>query len=196
MLDPEVKREIRREIRNAINIILNCQLGESTTEDQEIEQVYPGAAKLNKRPVVHPFGFVSRAPKGKLGVTAQVGDHPGARIIIGTRDAARADMSFLEEGEGCLYSVAGEKIVMRKDKTQLGSENAANPVVLGTEIADLLTQLIAILKAGTMCLSTAPGSPTAPNPPIVLQLTNLEATYLTSAATNILSQHVFAERTK
>jgi len=196
MLDAEIRREIRREIKNHLNIILNCQLGESTTEDQEIEQVFPGAPKLNKRPIVHPYGFVSRAPKGKLGVSAQVGEHIGARIILGVRDDARADMSFLEDGEACLYSENGEKIVLRNDRTQLGSENADNPVVLGNEIKDLLSQLIAILKAGTICLTTTPGNPTAPNPTVVVQLTNLEATYLTSAATNILSQHVFAERTK
>jgi hypothetical protein len=196
MLDPEIRREVRREVRTFMNIILNCLTGESTTEDQEIDQVFPGAPKLAKRPVVHPFGFVSRAPAGKVAVTAQVGEHPGARIILGVRDSKRAEMSFLEEGEACLYSETGERIVLRKDKVQLGSENADNPVVLGTELVDMLTQIIELLKQGQIVFTTAPGQPTAPNPAVVAQLEQLAQTFLSTADTSIISQRVFAERKK
>jgi hypothetical protein len=194
MLSPDIKREIRREIRTYINIIMNCNLGESTTEDQEIDQVFPNAPKMDKRPVVHPFGLVSRAPQGKLAVTAQVGEHPAARIILGVRDLNRKDI-VLDEGEVCLYNEFGQKIYLKKDKIELGA-NATNPAVLGNELKDLLSQLIGIMKAGTLVLSTSPGNPTAPNPPIVTQLTTLETNLLNTAATNILSQETFLERTK
>lgn len=178
----------------AVNVILSCILQDGGLEDQEIEQAVPGAPRMDKRPVVHPYGYVSRAPAGTIGVSAQVGEHPGARIIIGARDKSRASMGFLKEGDVCIYNAKGEKIVLSQNKTQLGSENAANPVVLGTELKALLEQILDILIAGDHVLTTSPGNPTAPNPSKTTTLTNLKSTYLTNASTNIISQAVFAER--
>lgn len=193
MMDPEIRREIKREVRNAINLILNCDLGASTNEDQEIGQVFPGAPKLDKRPVVHPFGLVSRAPQGKLGVTAQVGEHPGARIIIGVRDSARAEIA-LEEGEACLYNAFGEKIFLLNGKIAIGSIDADEPNVLGNVLVELLTEILNIIKAGNIGLTTSPGNPTAPNPAITPQVDALISEYLTTAATNIVSGKSFTER--
>ena len=109
MIDPEMKQAIRNEIKQQMNVILNCVLRSSTNETQEIEQIYPGAPLLDKRPVMHPYGLVSRAPAGKIGVTARLGEHIGSRIIVGVRDVNRADMP-LEEGDTCLYDEQGNKI--------------------------------------------------------------------------------------
>lgn len=192
----ELLRFIRQEIRTQLCAILNCYVGESTTEDQEIDQPVPGAGKMNKRPVAHPYGFVSRAPVGTLGVTGRVGDHPGARMLLAYRDKARADMTWLKDGEACLYNANGDKIIIAEDKVQLGSEAAANPVVLGNELVDLLGKLMDLIITGDFLLVTSPGNPTAPNPAKASQVTTWKSTYLTTANTNIVSQQVFTERKK
>lgn len=193
MLTPEVIRAVRMEVRNYINVIMNSVLGESTTEDQEIEQYVPGAAKMPSRPVAHPYGLCSRAPAGKIGVTARLGDHPGALILLGVRDNNRSNLA-LQEGEVCLYNEFGQAIYLKDGQIQVGSNTADEPAVLGNVIAEFLDSLLTKLEAGNMFLSTSPGNPTAPNPTIVAELEALRSQYLTTPATNILSQEIYVER--
>lgn len=194
MIDPELKRAIKNEIMQQMNVVLNCILKSSDTESQEIEQVYPGAPLLDKRPVIHPYGLVSRAPAGKLGVTARVGEHTGARIIIGVRDENRAGFDFINEGDVCLYDENGNKILLNASGIHIGSENAENPAVLGTEIKELLALIMTRLIAGDLFLSSSPGSPTAPNPAYTTALTEAKTRLLDTEETNILSKKTFLEK--
>ena len=191
-LTPEMMLAVRREVRNHLNIILNCTLGASTNEDQEIVEPVPGGPRMPKRPVVHPYGFVSRAPEGKIGVTGRVGEHPGAQVILGVRDSGRAAIA-LDEGEAALYNEFGQIIRLKKDLIELG-DGAADPAVLGTELKELLVIIVDMLIGGLHTLTTSPGNPTAPNPAKALELTNAKLKYLTTAATNILSQETFLQR--
>lgn len=89
----------------------------------------------------------------------------------------------------------------------LGSTSAADPAVLGTELsamlAALITQLDTLLTAllAAPYLTTTPGNPVTPSPALIASvaaitssLASIEAVYLTSPLTNILSQQVFLER--
>lgn len=195
MIDADVIRLIRREIRNHMFIIGHAiaQGGGQTVEDQALEQNYPGGPAMNPRPVSHPYGFVSSAPKGTLAVTARIGEHPGAVITIAHRDPARAEME-LAEGDSTLYDEGGQAVGCVGGKTLLGSLQADNPVVLGNELVELLTELVDLIIAGDLALTTSPGNPTAPNPPTVVRFQELKQRLLTNATTNVLSSHVFTER--
>lgn len=193
MIDPEMRQAIKQEIKQQMNVILNCVLRDSTTETQEIEQVYPGAPLLDKRPVMHPYGLVSRAPAGKIGVTARLGEHIGSRIILGVRDENRADMA-LNEGDTCLYDEHGNRIALNSTGTHIGSLEADNPAVLGDELLELLTFLMTRLIAGDLFLSTSPDSPTGPNPTYTAALTELKTRLIDTDATNILCKKIFLEK--
>lgn len=193
MLDPEMRRAIRHEIKQQMNVILNCVLQDSTTEDQVIDQVYPGAPPMQSRPIVHPYGLVSRAPAGTIGVTARVGEHMGARMILGCRDSARADME-LAEGDVRLYDAFGNSLCLDSVGLKLGSPEADNPVPLGNETKELLTAIVDAIIAGTLVLTSSPGFPTSPNPTVVATFTELKTRLLTTGATNILATKIFAEK--
>jgi phage gp45-like len=209
MMTPEVLREIRREVRNQLSVILNAKLGESTTEDQEIIEPVPGGPTMAKRPVVHPYGLVSRAPQGKLGVTGRVGEHPGARVILGVRDVNRADIE-LEEGELCLYDETGNKIFLKKEKVtidaekdvlikskntiKLGDDSSDEPAVLGKVLLELLGKIIDEFVTCQFGLTTSPGNLTAPNPALVAKANLWKTQYISTTSTDILSQETFVRR--
>ncbi len=196
-LDPEILRAIRREIRTHMFLIGHAvnRAGGETPEEQALAENYPGGPEMAPRPVAHPYGFCSVAPAATLAVTARIGEHPGATLTLAHRDARRATMP-LAEGDATLYDAAGQAVgCVDGNRTVLGSLTADNPVVLGTEVKALLEAILDILIAGTSTLTTSPGNPTAPNPPVATQLQALKSQYCTTEATNILSQHVFAERT-
>lgn len=195
MIDPNVLRYIHVEIRRQLNTILSCYTENADNENCDIDQPFPGADKITARPVVHPFGFVSKAPNGTLALSGRVGEHPGARIVFGHRDKMRKDIP-LDEGEVCLYNAQGEKIFLKKDKIQLGDISANEPAALGNVLAECLGVIFDILIQGQSVLTTAPGNPTAPNPAVAANLTAKKAQYITNILTNILSQETFVRRAK
>jgi len=197
MLDGETIRFIRNEIRVHMASIGHGIVkteDSATTETQALEQNYPGGPKMLPRPVAHPWGFVSRAPDGMLAVTGRVGEHPGAVMTLAHRDPARSSMD-VQVGETATYSVNLHGVWARTDKTQLGSPTADNPVVLGNEALELLTAIVDVLIAGSGGLTTSPGNPTAPNPAVAAQFTELKARLITAAETNLISQTVFTIKT-
>ena len=197
MLDAETIRFIRNEIRVQMASIGHGIVrtdASATIESQALEQNYPGGPKMLPRPVAHPYGFVSRAPDGMLAVTGRIGEHPGAIMTIGHRDPARTGMD-VALGESAVYSLNQHGVWARTDKTQVGSSTADNPVVLGTELMELITAIVDVLIAGSGGLTTSPGNPTAPNPAVVSQFAELKSRLITAVATNILSTTVFTTKT-
>jgi len=185
-----VKRMIRTHVPNLQHAIAR---GGSTAEVQALEQNYPGGPQMAERPVCHPWGFVSRAPDGMLAVVGRVAEHPGATMTIAHRDPARASMD-LQAGETAVYSQNQHGVWARTDQTQVGSPTADNPVVLGAELVELLTAIVDVLIAGSGGLTTAPGNPTAPNPAVAAQFTELKTRLLETPATALLSRTVFTTR--
>lgn len=112
MNDGDTVRFIREEIRRNLNIILSAVAGatdETTTE--VIDNLFPGMTSLEPRPVMHPYGFVSRAKQKTVSVVAKTGEHPGSRMVIGHRDAMRPDIEA--EGEVMLYNSDGQQFYMK-----------------------------------------------------------------------------------
>lgn len=106
-----------------------------------------------------------------------------------------------------LNALKGSLNLDAKTKINLG-HNPTEPFVLGsvlisymTQIQSLLASILQILQTGTFLLTTAPNSPTAPNPATAASITQLitnnnqnKTTYLDTATTNIISQLIFGTR--
>jgi len=155
-LDPDISRFIRSEIRREVNIILTGVAGSSdpTKFTQDIEQIFPGADTITDRPVAHPYGFVSQAPRGTLQVVARQGEHPGNRLVIGHRDADRP--SDIDDGTAKMYSVAGYQVYVGSDGVYVGKDSADKPLLLGEASNEFFSALLDLLIAH---VHPGPGAP-------------------------------------
>jgi phage gp45-like len=94
-----------------MNLITSGQAGSNTTTTQDIDNIYPGHPTIPDRPIMHPFGFVSRAPQGTISVTAQQGAHPGNKLTLGHRYATPPEVA---PGESAIYTDDGTIIRLKK----------------------------------------------------------------------------------
>lgn len=193
MLSPYDRREISDMIRQSLVSILVGETSATTTTTESFKNLYNGMPEIKARPIMQPFGLTSRAPVGTNAVIGKVGEHSSNRIILGHLDNSRKDVD-LNSGEVVLYNEFGQQIRLESGKINLGKD-ADQPAVLGTELKQFLSDVLDILIAGTQCLTTTPGNPTAVNPTVLAQLNILKSQYITTAGTNILSQETFLERT-
>lgn len=136
----ELRRMVKEEIRQQLNIILNAEAGENTTQTETINKLFPGQTGINARPVVHPFGFVSRAVQGIISVTVRVGDHIGNRMTIGHRDKDRP--SDIDEGESVVYSMGKYQVRVLNKALQVGKDGVYETVVVGETLRDFLINFI------------------------------------------------------
>lgn len=150
---------VRDEIKRQLNIILNASAGENTTSTETINQLFPGMPGITARPVMHPYGFVSRAVKGIISVTAKIGDHFGNRLVLGHRDKDRP--TNLDEGESAVYSMGGYTIRMKNGKIELGKGEDYEVAVVGDTMVEFLTLLLDHIIAHTHICSV-PGAQGAP----------------------------------
>lgn len=110
MISPELQRLLRVEILRHLNVILSGQSGANDdTQNETVSNVYPGMPQIQKRPVMHPYGFVSRATSNTISVTARQGADPQNRFTIGHRDALRP--TDLKQGESAIYSSDGKNVL-------------------------------------------------------------------------------------
>lgn len=155
-IEPDLKRYIRHEISKQMNIILSGLTGtfDPSKLTEDIEEIYPGADTITGRPVMHPFGFVSYAPRGTLQVVARQGEHPSNRLVMGHRDAQRP--TDVAEGTAKMYSLAGFQIYAGDDGIYVGKNSATEPLVLGTAANEFFSALLDLLIAH---VHPSPGAP-------------------------------------
>lgn len=158
MMDADTRRFIQNEIRRQINLITSGESGTNTIESEDIQNCYPGMATIEARPVMHPYGFVSRAAKGTIQVTAQQGDHPGNKMVLGHRDKDRPD---LEEGESKVYSLGQYQVHIKNDSIKFGKGTTFETAVVGETLAQLLSQMLDAIVAHKHT-TTSPGTLTTP----------------------------------
>lgn len=158
MMSPEDRKFIREEIARQVNIILSGQAGANTVQTETIDNLFPSMPSIVNRPVMHPYGIVSRAPRGTLSVTARQGEHAGNRMVIGHRDKNRPDVG---SGEAALYNQFGQQIRLENGEIKIGSAAASKQAVLGPELKAFLTEFINAFISHTH-VSSAPGAATSP----------------------------------
>ena len=163
MIDPEVKRIIQEEVRQQLNVILNGAAGANDQQTETISAMFPGSPDITGRPVMHPFGFASRATSGTISVVARVGASSQNRMTLGHRDSKRPTM---DQGEAVLYSsggfqvraqndmilagqVAGYQIQVKKDMILAGKGDVLEPVIMGATGVAFFTALIQLIVVHT-----------------------------------------------
>lgn len=140
-------RFIREEIRKQMNIILNAETGVTDSQTETIQKLFPGMPNIDTRPVVHPYGLVSRAVQGVISVVARVGDHFGNRMVIGHRDNARP--SDVDEGETIIYSVGDYRVKVSKTQILVGKGTDYEPVMVGETTRQFLISLVQLIVEHT-----------------------------------------------
>lgn len=186
-MDGETRRYIRSEIARQMGVILFGAAGANQSDRETIDNLYPGQPSITDRPVMHPYGHVSRAPSGTISVCAKTGEHVGNRSIIGHMDRNRPSV---ESGEVQLYNATGQAIYLQNGSVRVGSAASANPVVLGNEIKEMLQTLITLL-AEHKHISSSPGAPTTA-PITASDISSVQSDYVDNDL--ILSQLVFTQK--
>ena len=183
MIEADVLAFIRREIARQMNVILPGQSADNDQYSESINNLFPGHPTIPARPVMHPYGLVSRAPTGTFQVVGRQGEHIGNRIVLGHRDQNRP---VIDQGSTMLYNQFGRAIYLQQNAVRIGSSTAANPAVTGTELKSLLQSLITLISTHTHVGNL--GAPTTA-PVEALQFTNLKTQNVDND--KILSQLVF-----
>jgi phage gp45-like len=117
-MTPDVQRFVREEIKRQLNVILSGQSdGTADVETESIASMFPGSPTIADRPVMHPYGFASRASRGTIQVVGKQGADPSNRLVLGHRDSQRP--TDLDEGEAVLYSSAQWAVYARADGVQI-----------------------------------------------------------------------------
>lgn len=162
-MDSDVQAYIDREIQRQMDVLLSGKSGGSTIQNgdfkEDIQEMYPGLTTITTRPVIHPFGFVSRAAAGVLQVVGKMGEHIGNRFVVGHRDKDRPQN--LNVGESVVYSSGKYQVRVLNNAIQVGKNGTYQTVVMGEALRDLLKALIDLYAAHTH-ISADPGNPTEP----------------------------------
>lgn len=132
------------EIQKQLNVIASGSAGANTSETENINALFPGMPPLEGRPVMHPYGFVSRAAVDTISVTARQGNHPGAYLTLGHRDKNRP---AIENGESAIYSIGKFQITAKTDKILIGKDGVFEELVMGETLREFLITFIDLFIA-------------------------------------------------
>lgn len=124
-----MKRFVREEIARQLNVILSGQSeGTADVATESIGKLYPGSPTIIDRPVMHPYGFASRAREGAIQVTAKQGASPENRMVLGHRDSERP--TDLEAGEATVYSSGGWSVKVLNGSIVIGNDDGSQVFTL------------------------------------------------------------------
>lgn len=156
-MNAELTAFIRNEIKRQLQIITSGAAGNTTLTTEDIVALFPGMPTITGRPVMHPFGLVSRAPKGTISVTAQQGNHPGARLTLGHRYATPPTVA---EGETAIFSRGEYTVKVENGQILVGKGGEYETVVVGetlkTLLISMITAIIAHTHLGNLGVETGP----------------------------------------
>lgn len=156
MMDSEDVAFMRAEIKRQVQIILFGTTGNTTPDAQteDIQQMTPGMTTITSRPVMHPYGFASRAPTNTLSVVTRCGDHAGNRMVMGHRDAKKPAVA--NPGESAQYSAGGYVFRCQNGKVTVEKNGEVETFVVGDTLSELLGQFLQAIAIHT---HAAPGTP-------------------------------------
>lgn len=154
----EIIRFIREEIRKQLSILLFGSSGANASDRETIENMYPGQPGITGRPIMHPYGLVSRAPNGTISVVGKTGEHAGNRMTLGHMDRGRP--SDVEQGEATLYSSGGYQVRVKNGQIEVGKNGNWETVMLGEAtnavLSALITEAISHVHTGNLAIPTTP----------------------------------------
>lgn len=141
-----LERMIIQIVEQRLQILTSGSAGANGLTSETIDNLFAGSPSIPDRPIMRPFGFVSRAPKGTISVVGQQGHHPGNRLVLGHRDNPQLSIA---EGETALYSIGGYRTIIQNGQLLVGKGDVLEPVVMGTTANDFLIALLNLLIAHT-----------------------------------------------
>lgn len=152
-------------VKQQVTIILSGNTAATQVNDvpgtESIDNLFPGCPTVEGRPVAHPYGLVSRAPKGTAQVTARQGEHPANRIVLLHRDKNRPAIgdgdTWLYDNHGNQVKLIEGKVVVKSNAIELG-EGATKGVA---RVQDPVTLLSGAIINAT--IAQAGPSPTISN---------------------------------
>lgn len=175
MTSEEVRDIIRLEVAKQLTAILTGKSKNAEEGKEDIEEMYPGAPTIEKRPVMQPYGLKSRARDGTTSVVAVQGAHAGNRIIIGHRDDEAPEPDAI--GAVVLYDAFGNSIHLKDgkivvtldDKMEIGAGATKEAARKGdATLIDTVTDsgfISWISSVSGVINSVAPGTITPPSGP-------------------------------
>jgi len=174
-MTPADKQWIIDYVKQQVAVILGGNTAATQVDDvpgtESIDNLFPGCPTVEGRPLAHPYGLVSRAPKGTAQVTARQGEHPSNRLVLLHRDKNRPSVA---DGDVWLYDAHGNqvkliegKIVMKSNAIELG-EGATKGVA---RVQDPVTLNPVTLTGVLTTVPPVPG-PIAAGSTVALQLSN------------------------
>lgn len=140
MTDSEIARMIRQEVERQVNVILPGRSQDSSKFTESINNMFPGMPGITARPIMRPFGFISRAPDDTTQVVGRMGSHPANRLVLGHRDQNAPDPG--EKGESIVYSIGGYQVRVLNGQIQLGKNGTYETMVVGDTLKEFLLALL------------------------------------------------------
>lgn len=187
-------------------IILNIWSASDNSTIDCIVELLPEKRKIHAT-VCFPF-VSSQAKGGGISFYPEVNDK--VLCILDNTTGSSYVIAYIPSSiDPYNKNIQNGSLCIESTKIELGT-NPTEPAVLGnvaieylTEIYTILDSILKIILAGNLVLTTAPNSPTAPNPSITPQIQQLitkndtdKSKYLTTSSTNIVSQQTFVARKK
>lgn len=158
MTDSDIIRFIRKEISRQVNVILSGNAGNNTEQTEDIQEMLPGMPTQTLRPVMHPYGYVSRAAQGTVQVTGRMGEHTVNRMVLGHRDKDRP--TDLSTGESIMYSSGKYQFRVENGQIMVGKDGDFEPVVMGETLRQFLITLLDLIithrHLGNLGFDTSP----------------------------------------
>lgn len=195
MEEHELYPLVRQIIREEFQQMTMAKVGEITnTFRATLQSRYSEESGLKNLRTLHTYGVSSKPPEGTEVGVLPVGGDPTHLNVIGSHDDKRPTV---DQGEMAIYNaIAGQLIRLMNDGTiRQGSPGASEPVVLGNVLKALFSAIFdAILNASQIGIDSF-GLPVFLDPGVRAALVAAKSQFITTAATNILGQKNFVERT-
>lgn len=178
---------IKKEIETSSDVILSGQSGQTTRYTESINSMVAGYPTMEDKPVMHPYGYSSRAPSGTVSIVAKQGNHPGNRVVLGHKDVNRPEIN---SGDVILYNQYGQEIYLEDGEIHIGKKTSNNPAVVGNELKEMLQELLILLSTHTH-VSNVPGAATS-NPVESSDFLQIKANFVDND--EILSDYIFLDK--
>lgn len=181
MTRDEIRQIVWQELGRALFIVLTGQSQDADGNNEQIQNLFSGAATTTPCRVAYPWGFAARTPDNTPQLTLQMGNSPLSRVVAGHFDNSRPSING---GETILYNQYGQVLYLQNGSVRIGSQTASHPYVLGDVLNTFLTAVMTSLIEHT---HAGPGAP----PTNAADFTSQLADYVTNNAD--LSQVISGE---
>lgn len=151
MTREEVRLLVKEELERMLNVLLTGSSQNSNGVVEDVVSMMQSTVAQTGRPIMRPYGMISRAPKGTGSVVGRIGTHAGNRFVMGHLDGNSPTLS--NEGDVMLYAANGEQILLSGGNIKVGTGPGAAAARNGDSVE---------LQTGATLVGTIVNSPPGP----------------------------------